>query len=458
MWALDYGTMRLTTVAHMALPEGSLESFAVRAVPDPARELPVSYDQGRHVGRGDREGSWMAVSFRLPEAVTRAATSAATRAALADAWRAVIARHGTLRTVFSPDGPRVRLHEATMDDGAWRRHEVGPHPAARDALRALLDAECRPFAAPSYLLALVTPDRGEPDPRPVVVLASDHAHVDMWSLLILAHEVLEGVTPAPTESAAAAPAPAAAPPSFADHTRALAEMPAAPAGVIAHWGEILRAGGGALPVFPLPLGDLSRPSPAAVEVRDVLGADELARLEARGRQEGVRLLAAVLSELAQLFQDTAGAPLRAVFPVHSRTEQRWRAAVGWFITNAVLDIVSTDPASCAGAVEEAVRLGAHPLAPIFERIGPAVEPPGMFAISWLDMRRLPLGLDPALEPQFVSAVLPTDNLMVWFIAAGDGLHLRCRYPDNPVARATVGAWLDEFTRRLRAAARSRRGG
>ncbi|WP_369045745.1 peptide synthetase [Sinomonas sp. P10A9] len=436
--------MRLTTVAHMVLPEGSLDSFAVRAEPDPARELPVSYDQGRHVGRGDREGSWMAVSFRLPHAPCRVA--------LGEAWQAVIARHGTLRTVFSPDGPRVRLHEATVDDGAWRRHEVGAHGTTRDALRALLDAECRPFAAPSYLLALVTPAPGEPDARPVVVVASDHAHVDMWSLLILAHEVLAGTDPAARDSAA--PDPAAPPASFADHTRTLAAMPEAPAGVIAHWREILRAGGGGMPVFPLPLGDVSQPSPAVVEVRDVLREDELSRLEERGRARGVRLLPAVLSELARLFQDLAGAPLRAVFPVHSRNEQRWRESVGWFITNAVLDIAEPDPASCAAAVEEAVRLGAYPLAPIFERIGSAEEPPGMFAISWLDMRRMPLGIDSALEPQFVSAMLPTDNIMVWFIVAGDGLHLRCRYPDNPVARTTVGALLDEFTHRIAEAARA----
>ena len=117
----------------------------------------------------------------------------------------------------------------------------------------------------------------------------------------------------------------------------------------------------------------------------------------------------------------------------------------------MLDTADPDPASCAAAVDEAVRLGAFPLAPIFDRIGGGRETPGMFALSWLDVRRLPLGIDPALEPQFVSAELPTDNIMIWFIVNGDGLHLRCRYPDNDVARATVGAWLDEVTTRMTAA-------
>src|SRR5579859_889159 len=108
--------MRLTSVAQMALPDGTLHSFAMSAAPDPTRELPISFDQGRHVGRGDRSGSWMAVSFRLAEPPSRAV--------LADAWRETIARHGTLRTVFSSDGSRVRLHEATVDDGVWREHDA----------------------------------------------------------------------------------------------------------------------------------------------------------------------------------------------------------------------------------------------------------------------------------------------------------------------------------------------
>ncbi|WP_415854603.1 peptide synthetase [Sinomonas sp. G460-2] len=440
--------MRLTTVAQMTLPEGSLHSFAVRSTPDPTRELPISFDQGRHVGRGDRAGSWMAVSFRLAQAPSLAA--------LADAWRAAIARHGTLRTVFSLEDSGVRLHEATVDDGVWREHEVSPGETTRNALRTLLDAECRPFAAPSYLLAVVLPSSAEPDPRPTVVLASDHAHVDMWSLLILAHEIRvwadagdPGLDAPSPGTALADPLPAA----FVDHTRALAAMPEAPAEVIAHWKEILRAGGGAMPVFPLPLGDVSKPSSAIVEVRDVLDDGQLARLEEQARARGVRILPLVLSELARLFRDIANAPLRAVFPVHSRNEPRWRDSVGWYITNAVLDVADPDPASCAAAVEEAVRLGAFPLAPIFDRIGGS-EPPGMFALSWLDVRRLPLRIDASYEPQFVSAELPTDNLMIWFIVNDDGLHLRCRYPNNVVARAAVGAWLDELTARIATAALS----
>ncbi len=73
----------------------------------------------------------------------------------------------------------------------------------------------------------------------------------------------------------------------------------------------------------------------------------------------------------------------------------------------------------------------------------------MFAVSWLDTRRLPVHLDPALELQYVSARIRTDGVMVWFVVNRDGLHLRCRYPDTPEARANVGRWLDGVERGLR---------
>ena len=42
--------------------------------------------------------------------------------------------------------------------------------------------------------------------------------------------------------------------------------------------------------------------------------------------------------------ELAGTPLRTVFPVHSRHEDRWHDSVGWFITNSVLESEDVDPA------------------------------------------------------------------------------------------------------------------
>jgi hypothetical protein len=189
-----------------------------------------------------------------------------------------------------------------------------------------------------------------------------------------------------------------------------------------------------------------------VEVRDVLDAAELRRFDAAAAALSVRAISLALSVLTRVTRTLADAPLRAVFPVHSRYDQRWHDAVGWFITNAVIESDDDDPVACAASVKEAMALGSHPLAPIFAPYGGMPMRPGMFAISWLDVRRMTMPTDPSLEIQHVSAAIDVDGVMIWFTATKAGLQLRSRYPDTPEARANVGAWLDALEAGLEDAA------
>jgi mycolipenoyl-CoA---2-(long-chain-fatty acyl)-trehalose mycolipenoyltransferase / long-chain-acyl-CoA---trehalose acyltransferase len=430
--------MRLTTVAQMSLPSGRLRSLRVRVAGERGRELPVSFDQGRHVGGGDRPGSWMALAFRLPGAPSERAVE--------EAWLGVVGRHGTLRTAFdrAADGV-LRLHEIDVESTGWSEHPIPDGTDPRSALRALLDGECRPFATPSSLLCLVDPAPGDADARTVCVIASDHSHVDMWSLAVLGRDLLSRLG----DETAGLMDPEESIPAFADHTAALEAMPPAPESVRDDWAALLATTGGLMPAFPLPLGRLTAPLEAVVEIRDVLGPEELQRFEATARERGVRAIALATSALASATRRLSGAPLRAVFPVHSRFEERWRHSVGWFITNSILECEDSDPMSCAADVTRAITLGGYPLAPILEPYGGMVEPPGMFAISWLDVRRLPVALPDGLEAQYVSAVISTDAVMIWFIVNAAGLHLRCRYPDTPEARGSLAAWLDALEADLR---------
>lgn len=433
--------MRLTNVAQMALPHGTLQSFGVRVAASLGRALTVSFDQRRHVGAGDRPGSWMAVAFRIPTDTPRDD--------LERAWVSVVARHGALNTAFSlgADGDLV-LTEALALDGEWAEHRVADGADPRTVLRAVLDAACTPFSRPSHRLALVTPDpRQAGDPRPVVVVASDHSHVDMWSLLVLARDLRAALDAADADEAFAHPPVA----SFAEHSAALERRPTAPEEVTRRWRAILDEGDGLMPRFPLPLGDVSHPRAEVVEVRDVLDEAELPGFEQRAAAYGVRPTALALSVLTEVTRALADVPLRAVFPVHSRHEPRWYDSVGWFITNSVIECRVPTPEACAAAVKEALALGSHPLGPILAPYGGMPETPGMFAISWLDSRRLPPVPDD-LSLQYVSAVVQTDGVMVWFIVNGAGLHLRCRYPDTPEARESLGVWLDRVQAGIRAAA------
>ncbi|GAA1175905.1 peptide synthetase [Nesterenkonia xinjiangensis] len=492
--------MRLTNVSRMDTLTGRLSSYSVTVSPAEGDPLPISFDQNRHVSLGSRPGSWMAAAFFLDHP--------AAREEVAEAWHAVIARHGTLRTVFSwkpgadaasdlgssrrrppvkegrGGGPEtdLNLDPVHISPGAWevlspvsvplesgislRAHPESPpaYPAppaspglpvevgspvltaeeVRTALRAHFDSVCDPLAAPSHRLCVVEPAGGSP---PQVIIGVDHAHVDAWSLLVIIRDLTTCLADLQTGRPPGRELPTAEP--FSAHTEVLEDRPAPPASLVDRWQQILAAGGGVMPQFPLPLGDLSVPRPEVVEVRDVLDPAELAAVEAHATAHGVRLISVAVSVMTALFAELGGQPLRTVFPVHSREEPRWFDSVGWFITNAVLE--NDDPSLEAShrAVKEAIRLGSQPLAPIMRPYGGMPAEPGMFAMSWLDHRRLPIAVDDALRPQHVSAVIRTDGVMIWFVINETGLHLRCRYPDTPEARITMAHWLDAVVERLR---------
>ncbi|GAA2524929.1 GNAT family N-acetyltransferase [Rarobacter incanus] len=429
--------MRLTNVAHLRLPFGRLLCYQTVAA-GKRGDLPISFDQRRHVLAGDRDGSWMALSFQL--------SAAANRAELAAAWHAVVERHGTLRTVFEIDEAQaLRLREVTALPGAWEEHTIAPGQSVNDALRAVLDARCRPLSQPSHALCVLETADG-----PTVVIAVDHSHVDMWSMLAILRDFLAALAAARDGIGPQLP-PA---PSFTEHTRALARRPRAPQDVRGRWQEILAASDNAMPRFPLPLGDPT-PQLERVEVRDVLDVDDAAAFSAQARVEAVSTLSLAVSAMTAITRELAGTPLRAVFPVHSRYDATWHDSAGWFITNSVIESGDPAPAACAAAVKEAIRLGSWPLADIMEPWGGMPEAPGMFAISWLDLRRLPVQVDAAgLQAQYVGASIRTDGVMLWFILDQSGLHLRCRYPDTKLAREHVGGWLDALVERLRATART----
>ncbi|MBT2485287.1 MULTISPECIES: condensation domain-containing protein [unclassified Microbacterium] len=429
--------MRLTNVTHLRLPFGRLWGYDVSASAL-GRRLPVSFDQRLHVGAGDRPGSWMALSFRLP-ASTR-------RESIADAWLAVVARHGTLRSAFAPgaDGDPV-LHEIEIAPGSWVEHPVAPGQAVNDALRGILDAACSPYERPSHRLCVLETAAGL-----TVVIAADHAHVDMWSMLVIARDLLAALD---TGTAGPQPLPGPAP-AFVEHTHALLDRDAAPDHVRQRWEDIIEDSGGVMPQFPLPLG-APEPHPERVEVRDVFDVDDAAAFTAQARDDGVSTLARAVVAMTAVTRELAGTPLRAMFPVHSRFEDHWHDSVGWFITNSVLESDVAEPHAAAAAVKEAVRLGAWPLADVLAPWGGMPVAPGMFAISWLDLRRLPVRIDSVgLDAQYVSAATDTDGVMLWFILDEAGLHLRCRYPDTAEGRANVGGWLDLLVARLQADARS----
>lgn len=424
----------------MELAAGQVHVFepTVAAAPDSdAAGSAPSFDQARHAAAGSRPGSWMAVAFAVPPVG---------RGRLSEAWRRVVQRHGTLRTVLRQEGAQVRVHPVEITGGRWERVGDGTSDP-RAVLRGVFDVACEPFGTPSHRLAVV--DHG--DGTCTAVIGLDHSHTDAWSLLVLVRDMLAALD----DGDELPPVPSV--PSFAEHTRALEALPPAPDDIRERWSRIMDTRDGEMPVFPLGLGDISEPRDEVVEVIDVLDAEEVARLEAAAVRRGVRLLPLAVSVLTRVNQDMHAGALRAVFPVHSRRgpaddPARWADSVGWFITNSVLECDSTDPSDCDTAVREAIALGSYPLEPLLRPWGGMPNTPGMFALSWLDNRRLPVQVPASARPQHVSAWIRTDGVMVWFVLNDDGMHLRVRYPGTPSAVANVGEWAQRVATGLRAVA------
>ncbi len=376
----------------------------------------------------------MAVAFAIPVGTTTEH--------LAQAWHSTIARHGTLRTVFTIRGDQLGLHEVNIESGQWSNHEAALLPAD-EVVRQIFDRECRSLSRPAHRLVVA----GLEGDAPRVVIGLDHAHVDAWSLMVLVRDMLGCLADLAAGRVPGASTDPVEP--FAAHTAALEAMQPAPTEVRSRWAEIINAGGGVMPTFALPLGDVRTRQPEVVQVRDLFDAAELARFEEVVAEHGMRMFTAAVSVLTQVERVMSGQPLRAVLPVHSRHQERWHSSVGWFITNAVIESSDPAPAACAAAIKEAIGLGSYPLAPIMSAYGGMPAGPGMFAISWLDNRRLPVSVDPVAQPQHVSAVIETDGVMIWFVVNATGLHLRCRYPDTVIAGESVNAWLDTVCRGLR---------
>lgn len=406
----------------------------------------------------------MAVAFALP--------SAATDTQLEQTWLQVIQRHETLRTrVVNPADPELEL--VRVSRGQWsaarpshpRVHLSSAFTSSTDprcVLREVFDEACDPFSTPSHQMCVVDHSThtdpqgaslaGHGDLTPqlftdaTVVIGLDHCHTDAWSLLLLVRDFTTILHAMQTgNSGSVAPSPVLPPAnSFGEHSRNLLARPPAPAAVQSAWKLIMEVNG-QMPTFPHPLGDLSKPRDQVVEIHDVVDEEGLQSVKTAAQKRGVRLIGVAVAAMA---------PLNAVFPVHSRRQPftppgTWAQAMGWFITNSVIRCSSSDPLEAMKSVKEAIELGSYPLEPLLEPWGGMPHTTGMLAVSWLDNRKLPVQVDPALDPQHVSAEIKVNDVMLWFVVNHDGMHMRVRYPDTPEARSNVSSWCQTVCESIR---------
>ncbi len=190
------------------------------------------------------------------------------------------------------------------------------------------------------------------------------------------------------------------------------------------WREILEAGDGFMPRFPLPLGEAAAHL-ERVEVRDVFDVHSSAAFSAQARADGVSTLTLALSAMAEVTRTVSGAPaargLPRPQPLRGEVERRRRLVHHELRPRSHRSRPAGD--FPVGARGHRTRFAS--LAEVLAPWGGMPEAPGMFAISWLDLRRLPVRIDSTgLDAQYVGATIRTDGVMLWFILDENGLHLR----------------------------------
>ncbi|AJE87340.1 condensation domain protein [Streptomyces albus] len=433
--------MEFTELGACPLPPGDLSFWTPRAATaawrDDRRTPPLAH--ARHVhgaaaaGRSLVDPAWVGLAFRLGPVAPSAVGAALT------AW---LRAHEHLRSRLVPgERERTRLvlpaRALSLQRGYIGR--FADPSAMRRQIEACFDRATRPLDWPQVAFATVESAEGV-----LVLLAADHGVVDGTTLAMTGGEV---------RGLLAHPAPAARGPGYIDfgvYERRLVETAVRPALDPGRWHDLLAAGGGAPPGFPLPLGP-SAAAPQQSLYRWLLDAPAAARFAAAARAAGGSTAAGLLACLALAARATAGTPVLRTVTLTDARPTPWRDATGWFVgLHPVAVPVPPEagfPAVVAAAAAELRDRAPGPgssAAHLTELLGREV--PLRFVVSCLDVRRVP-GTPPRPEDRMLrSRVHAPQEVYLWFTRSERGVHLSARFPGNPTARASLGRFIKSTAR------------
>ncbi|MGW0037421.1 hypothetical protein [Gordonia sp. NPDC003376] len=389
----------------------------------PRRDLPVAFNQGNHLRAQQLgRGAWLAGTVELPGA-------AADPTKVAKAVEQLLGEHDALRARFTVgDHPRQDVFES--DQMSVRPRLVGR--VWHSFVTSLINERCHAGRVPGLFFGLL----GD-----TLVCAFDHAHADALTIDLVLRRMAELYG---DPDAAARPGADFAERCCAEDgagsilTEHTAERRAE---LMRVWQDFFTETDGALPTFPIPLGDGRDPQHTTV-IR-ILDAD------AAETALGSRPFATILAELAASVADAGGPDrLATLIPIHTRggSGSGWHNTAGWMVSNAPVVVEAGNPDSADAWLRHAAGLSTLPLEQVLAECAPQFASEDIFMVSYLDYRKLGPELPGA---QHISAVTSTDTAQLWFSRGHQGLELRVRYPARPAAHTVVGAVLDGLVRRLR---------
>ncbi|OMC30093.1 condensation domain-containing protein [Mycobacterium colombiense] len=232
---------------------------------------------------------------------------------------------------------------------------------------------------------------------------------------------------------------------------------------IQSWRAFLAANSGALPKFPLELGESNADTPGAIDVFDLIDDDQGRRFEAACRAAGARFSGGVFACAALTEHRLTGAATYfGLTPFDNRREPAYATAVGWLASFVPLaiptagtsfdEVVSAAQASFDGNT----ALGAVPYYHLLESTDASsnpIEVPDrpVPMLSYIDIRKLPFGdYFDGLRAGVWGDNRLSETVCMWVNRMHDKTQLVVAYPGTDVARRSVLRYVEtmraEFAR------------
>ncbi|GAA4472410.1 condensation domain-containing protein [Rhodococcus olei] len=445
--------MHVTAIDRYEIEPGTLTEWTLAPTDELVRsDVPPSYNQQFHLETARTHGVgasvWMAASFDLPAPVNRVA--------LRRTLELIVRRHDALWTGFEVRPDRItRLtvppHAVAVTPSA--AVEFGDTASLRTHLRARFTEVCDPLTFPAFLFATV-----ERAGSSTVLAAFDHTIVDGYSLVIAIRElrqVYELLCATPDIADEDVHVDLDDPGSFMSfcvEESAEEDVDASDPRIRA-WARFYESCGGTAPRFPLPLGvQPGKPAPQASDVRSILDTQDTARFEEVCLAGGGAMFSGVLTAIGTaLRREGAPALLPLQFPLHTRLDPRWEGSIGWLTTSAPVTVRVDRPDDFAAALADthsSFRSALNVLGVSMPQVRAGVgdgyrrTSTDLFMVSFIDYRRL-AGSEHhrSINAHHISNVTVCDDAQFWVSRTTEGLSIRSRFPDTPVARDTMERFL-----------------
>ena len=413
-----------------------------------AHPAPVSYQQSQHLRFYRRQTSQGRDIPRLCVGAWEI-TGVCDIDAMTHAINVHVRRHDTYHDWFA-FGENDAIHRYVIADPNDITLEPKDHGAmSPPQIRKLLLDTPDPLQWDCFNFGII-----QGDDRFTVYVAVDHLRADGMSAGVIFLDIQTAYFTM-LNGAPAAMAPAGSHRDYCAAQRAYTAALTEGSPQIRSWREFLSGNGGALPVFPLELGDVAADTPGAIDVFDLIDDERGQRFESVCRAAGARFSGGVFACAALAEHRLTGAATYfGLTPFDNRRDPVYASAVGWLASFVPLAI-PTDGASFEEVVcsaqasfDASMTLGAVPYYHLLEMSDPssdripALDRP-VPMLSYIDIRKLPFGDDwGGLRVGIWGDNRLSEAVCMWVNRMRDRTQVVVAYPGTEVARKSVTRYVD----------------